>query len=99
MPPKEKETVRKLIFDYGLKYLHSEQKFYKVYKISRADFLVQLERLDSAEEKEKYLRVLLYETGAGQGRRGVFDVGESVRLVHKKVEDKQKFFKFVDKYA
>ena len=53
MPPKEKEIMRKLIFDYGLKYLHSEQKFYKVYKISRADFLAQLERLDTAEEKEK----------------------------------------------
>ena len=33
------------------------------------------------------------------GRHGVLDVGESVRLVHKKVEERQKFFKFVDKYA
>ena len=42
---------------------------------------------------------MIYEDGSGMGRRGVLDVGESVRLVHKKIDERQKFFKFVDKYA
>lgn len=42
---------------------------------------------------------LMYEEPSGQGRRGILDVGESARMVHKKIEDREKFFKFFDKYG
>lgn len=41
----------------------------------------------------------LYEDPAQQGRRGVLDVGESVRIVHKKVDEKAKFLKFTQKFG
>jgi hypothetical protein len=58
-----------------------------------------LEKLPSADERYSYIQQVMFESGPGMGRHGVLDVGEAVRLVHKKQEDRQKFFKFVDKYA
>ena len=43
LPASQKEVVRKLIEDYGISHLYSEDMFYKVHKISRADFLAKLE--------------------------------------------------------
>jgi hypothetical protein len=34
--------MRKLIEDFGITYLYSEDMFYKVHKISRADLLARL---------------------------------------------------------
>jgi len=39
----EREVIRKLMEEHGLRYLPSEKKFYKLFKLSRAEFLKQLE--------------------------------------------------------
>jgi len=42
---------------------------------------------------------VIYESGNGAGRRGVLDVEAAARDVHKRIEEREKFFKFVDKHA
>ena len=50
MPPRDREVLRKLMQEYGLKHLQSESKFYRLYKVTRADFLAQIEKKQSAGE-------------------------------------------------
>ena len=47
----EKEIIRSLKENYGLKYLHEEEVFYKLFKISRQDFLNKLEKDPKKAEK------------------------------------------------
>ena len=41
----------------------------------------------------------LYDDDAQQGRRGVLRMNEAVKVVRKKIEEKQKFEKFAEKYG
>jgi len=41
----------------------------------------------------------LYEDPFIKGRRGVLDVSESVRIIHRKIEEKEKFYKFSEKFG
>jgi hypothetical protein len=81
-----------------MKYLYPEKQFYKTHKMSRAEFLKRLEGASSDEEREQLL-MSLYDDEAKQGRRGVLDTHEAVRIVHRKVEEKEKFFKFAKKFG
>ncbi|CDW72833.1 UNKNOWN [Stylonychia lemnae] len=96
--PQEREVIRKLIKDHGIKYLYSEKQFYKIHKMSRAEFLKKLDACQTQEEKETVI-MALYEDPFIQGRRGVVDVEEAVRIVHRKIEEREKFFKFSEKFA
>jgi hypothetical protein len=33
------------------------------------------------------------------GRRGVLDLGEAFKIINKKLEDKEKFYKMAEKYS
>ena len=41
----------------------------------------------------------LYDDAAQQGRRGVLRLTEAIKVVKKKIEEKQKFEKFAQKYG
>jgi hypothetical protein len=41
----------------------------------------------------------LYDDDAQQGRRGVLGLTEAVKVVKKKIDEKQKFEKFAEKYG
>jgi hypothetical protein len=56
MSASEKQVVRKLIDEHGLKYLYPEQIFYKTHKITRGDFLKKLESKQTPEEREELIR-------------------------------------------
>lgn len=49
MPASEREVWRKLIEEYGLKYPYNDELFYKTHKITRKDFISQM---DSATKEE-----------------------------------------------
>ena len=58
LPTFQREVIRKLIEDFGISHLYSEDMFYKVHKVSRADFLAKLEGFQSEEEREKSIMAL-----------------------------------------
>lgn len=68
-------------------------------KLSRSEFVKQLESKNSKEEQEKFIFEVFYAGGKGMGRRGVMDAERANREVHKKIDEKEKFFKFADKFA
>lgn len=41
----------------------------------------------------------LYDDPFIKGRKGVLDVGDSVRIIHRKIEEKEKFYKFSEKFG
>lgn len=45
MTHQEKEVIKRLYHEYGMKYLYPEKLFYKTHKMSRAELL---KKLDSA---------------------------------------------------
>ncbi len=72
--------MRKLIEEHGLTHLYSEDMFYKVHKISRADFLQKLERTSNEVEREQTI-LSLYDDEAQQGRKGVLSLQEGLRVI------------------
>jgi hypothetical protein len=98
MPASQRELLRKLIEDYGFRYLKSEESFYKTHKISRSDFLTKLERSQSAEEREQLI-ISLFEDDSKEGRRGVLDLERASRIIQKKLDDKERFIKFAEKFG
>lgn len=41
----------------------------------------------------------LYESPSVQGRRGVVELERAIRIINKKFDEKERFYKFVDKFA
>lgn len=41
----------------------------------------------------------LYDDDFINGRRGVLEVGDAVRIIHRKIEEKEKFFRFAEKFG
>jgi hypothetical protein len=41
----------------------------------------------------------LYDDPFIKGRRGVVDVAEAVRIIHRKMDDREKFYKFSEKFG
>jgi len=98
LPASQREVIRKLIEDFGISHIYPEDMFYKVHKISRADFLAKLEGAQSGEEREKII-LGLYDDEAQQGRRGILSLPKSIKIVKKKIEEREKFEKFAKKYG
>ena len=98
MPASTREVIRKLIEDYGITHLYSEDMFYKTHKISRSDFLAKLQAASSEQEREQLI-LSLYDDPAQQGRRGVQTVATSVKDIKKKLDERKKFEKFTQKYG
>lgn len=72
--------------------------FYKTHKISREDFLQKLDSTPSEEHREKLI-MELFDDPAIHGRRGVLSLTQALKIVKDKVEEKEKFNKFTQKYS
>lgn len=89
--------MHELVHTYGFKHLYNEDLFYKTHKVSRSDFLAQLKEAD--ESKRDDLIMGLYDDPAHQGRRGILPLKDSLNIVRKKIDDKQRFIKFAEKFG
>eukprot|EP00347_Sterkiella_histriomuscorum_P004220 403361286 len=98
MTNQEKEVIRRLKKDHNMKYLYPEKLFYKTHKFSRAELLKKLDAASSQEEKDKII-MSLYDDAAQQGRRGVLETSEAFRIVHRKIEEREKFMQFTNKFG
>jgi hypothetical protein len=58
MPASTREVLRKLSEEHGITHLYNEEMFYKVHKITRADFLAKLEEAGSQEARDKIIMAL-----------------------------------------
>lgn len=90
--------MKRLVEDYKLTEVYPEDVFYKTHKITRKDFLNKLDKASSNEEREKLI-LSLYDDDMTRGRRGVLSLKEALKLTDRKVEDREKFTKFAEKYG
>ena len=71
----DRDVVKKLKTEYGLRYVHDEELFYKLYKISRKDFVENLQNVDDQDERDQIIFNTIYgvqgSKDAPLGRRGV----------------------------
>jgi hypothetical protein len=57
--------------EFGLRYVYEEENFYKMFKLSRKDFVEKLEKADESK-REKIIMDIIYKAPKTEfGRRGV----------------------------
>ena len=92
----DSDTVNFLKEECGLKYVHDEETFYKVYKSSRQDFV---EKVKKAKNKEKALERIYNIRSDHLGRRGVQSLSQSNAIIKKKKQEIDRLNQFAAKYA
>ena len=92
--------ILRLKNEYGLKFLHAEDTFYKMFKTSRQDFLQKLDK--NPEKAEKRIIKKIY--GAEKpkdlkGRQGVMPLSDSLAIVNKKIQERSRMDRFAKKFV
>ena len=87
-----------------MKYLPSEDRFYKMAKMTRKDFLDTLNACESLQDKHQLLldRVYSYQKTKDSfegGRRGVLNLDASINVSRKKWLENERINAFAEKYA
>jgi len=89
------QDILKLKEKYGMKFIHSEQDFYKLFKIRRVDFLAMIEA-----KGEQAIEDVLYAPDVGSlGRRGVESLEDSIDKLRKRWRQKERLNQFAEKFA
>ena len=78
------QDILKLKEKYGIKYIHSEEDFYKLFKIRRVDFLAMVEA-----KGEQVIEEVMYSPEVGSlGRRGVESLDNTIDRLRKRWREK-----------
>ena len=86
--------------EFGLKYLHNEETFYKLFKISRQDFLEKLEK--DPKKAEKVIMKTIYSAKKPKevkGRHGVLSLEGAIDIIRRKHFDRERENKFAEKFV
>ena len=77
----EERHVVNQLKEHGLKYVYDEATFYKMFKLSRKDFLDKLEKAGTEEKRDKIIMDIIYKSPKSEfGRRGVKSLNQSNKM-------------------
>lgn len=83
---------------FGLKFVHGEERFYKLFKTSRADFVAKLKELGDSKQQEQFILESFYGSAAA-GRNGLASLKQSLELVKLKIKEKERMNKFAERFG
>ena len=86
-------------YKYGLKHVHSEERFYDLFKISRVDFIDKLSKIENPQIVEQEILKTIFENNKSFGRTGISKLKKSITEIKKKIAKKQRLHQFAEKYA
>lgn len=80
MTMEERHVINRLK-DFGLKFVYDEPNFYKMFKLTRKDFLAKLDKAESDQKRDKIIMDIIYkQPKVDFGRRGVKSLSDSNKL-------------------